>query len=121
VNLSAQLCQQLVRLPLLGCVAFAQHLVEKFARPVLVAHLLVRLRQIELGGDFLPLGIRLRVAAGCAVCVAGYFGINPPGFVAQVVAFAFFCTAWPLTRAGRASARRSESRGAREASDAAAV
>jgi cation/acetate symporter len=30
-----------------------------------------------------------RVAAGCAVCVAGYFGINPPGFVAQVVAFAF--------------------------------
>jgi len=30
-----------------------------------------------------------RVAAACAVCVAGYFGINPPGFVAQVVAFAF--------------------------------
>jgi len=30
-----------------------------------------------------------RVAAGIAVCVAGYFGINPPGFVAQVVAFAF--------------------------------
>jgi cation/acetate symporter len=30
-----------------------------------------------------------RVAAGVAVCVAGYFGINPPGFVAQVVAFAF--------------------------------
>ena len=30
-----------------------------------------------------------RVAAGLAVCVAGYFGINPPGFVAQVVAFAF--------------------------------
>jgi cation/acetate symporter len=24
-----------------------------------------------------------------AVCVAGYFGINPPGFVGQVVAFAF--------------------------------
>lgn len=24
-----------------------------------------------------------------AVCVAEYFGINPPGFVAQVVAFAF--------------------------------
>ncbi|MEM7050549.1 MAG: sodium:solute symporter family protein [Acidobacteriota bacterium] len=24
-----------------------------------------------------------------AVCVAGYFGINPPGFVAEVVAFAF--------------------------------
>ncbi len=30
-----------------------------------------------------------RVAAGFAVCIAGYFGINPPGFVAQVVAFAF--------------------------------
>ena len=30
-----------------------------------------------------------RIAAAAAVCVAGYFGINPPGFVAQVVAFAF--------------------------------
>lgn len=30
-----------------------------------------------------------RIAAACAVVVAGYFGINPPGFVAQVVAFAF--------------------------------
>jgi len=30
-----------------------------------------------------------RCAAAGAVCVAGYFGINPPGFVAQVVAFAF--------------------------------
>ncbi len=30
-----------------------------------------------------------RVAAGLAVIMAGYFGINPPGFVAQVVAFAF--------------------------------
>lgn len=30
-----------------------------------------------------------RVAAGFAVVVAGYFGIRPPGFVAQVVAFAF--------------------------------
>jgi cation/acetate symporter len=30
-----------------------------------------------------------RVAAGVAVVVAGYFGMNPPGFVAQVVAFAF--------------------------------
>ncbi|MBL4622824.1 MAG: cation acetate symporter [Immundisolibacteraceae bacterium] len=30
-----------------------------------------------------------RIAAGLAVVVAGYFGINPPGFVAQVVAFAF--------------------------------
>jgi cation/acetate symporter len=30
-----------------------------------------------------------RVAAAFAVVIAGYFGINPPGFVAQVVAFAF--------------------------------
>ncbi|GAB4419686.1 MAG: cation acetate symporter [Bacteroidia bacterium] len=30
-----------------------------------------------------------RIAAMAAVVVAGYFGINPPGFVAQVVAFAF--------------------------------
>ena len=33
--------------------------------------------------------VAARVSAGLAVCVAGYFGINPPGFVAQVVAFAF--------------------------------
>ena len=30
-----------------------------------------------------------RMAAAAAVVVAGYLGINPPGFVAQVVAFAF--------------------------------
>jgi len=30
-----------------------------------------------------------RIAAGVAVVIAGYFGIHPPGFVAQVVAFAF--------------------------------
>lgn len=30
-----------------------------------------------------------RVAAGLAVLVAGYFGIHPPGFVAEVVALAF--------------------------------
>jgi cation/acetate symporter len=30
-----------------------------------------------------------RIAAAAAVVIAGYFGINPPGFVAQVVAFAF--------------------------------
>jgi cation/acetate symporter len=30
-----------------------------------------------------------RLSAALAVVVAGYFGINPPGFVAQVVAFAF--------------------------------
>ena len=33
--------------------------------------------------------IAARIAAGVAVCIAGYFGINPPGFVGQVVAFAF--------------------------------
>jgi cation/acetate symporter len=30
-----------------------------------------------------------RIAAGAAVVVAGYLGIRPPGFVAEVVAFAF--------------------------------
>jgi len=30
-----------------------------------------------------------RVAAGAAVLFAGYLGVNPPGYVAQVVAFAF--------------------------------
>lgn len=30
-----------------------------------------------------------RMAAAVAIMIAGYFGINPPGFVAQVVAFAF--------------------------------
>lgn len=33
--------------------------------------------------------IAARIAAGIAVCIAGYFGINPLGFVSQVVAFAF--------------------------------
>lgn len=30
-----------------------------------------------------------RIMVGIAIIIAGYFGINPPGFVAQVVAFAF--------------------------------
>ncbi|MBM3422296.1 MAG: cation acetate symporter [Chlorobi bacterium] len=30
-----------------------------------------------------------RIAVAVAIVIAGYFGINPPGFVAQVVAFAF--------------------------------
>lgn len=30
-----------------------------------------------------------RISIAVAVVIAGYFGINPPGFVAQVVAFAF--------------------------------
>lgn len=33
--------------------------------------------------------VAARVAAGAAVVVAGYLGIDPPGFVAEVVAFAF--------------------------------
>ena len=33
--------------------------------------------------------IAARISAFFAVCVAGYFGINPPGFVAAVVALAF--------------------------------
>ena len=33
--------------------------------------------------------VAARLAAVAAVCVAGYFGINPPGFVAAVVALAF--------------------------------
>jgi cation/acetate symporter len=33
--------------------------------------------------------VAARIAAGAAVLVAGYLGIHPPGFVAQVVAFAF--------------------------------
>lgn len=33
--------------------------------------------------------IAARLSAVIAVCVAGYFGINPPGFVAAVVALAF--------------------------------
>ena len=30
-----------------------------------------------------------RIAAASAIAIAGYLGVNPPGFVAQVVAFAF--------------------------------
>ena len=33
--------------------------------------------------------VAARLAALVAVCVAGYFGINPPGFVAATVALAF--------------------------------
>jgi len=33
--------------------------------------------------------IAARMAAGAAVLVAGYLGVHPPGYVAQVVAFAF--------------------------------
>lgn len=30
-----------------------------------------------------------RIMVGFSIAIAGYFGVNPPGFVAQVVAFAF--------------------------------
>ncbi len=53
-----------------------------------VAHDLMKktfLPQISEKGEL----VTARVAAGLAVVVAGYFGINPPGFVAQVVALAF--------------------------------
>ena len=50
----------------------------------------------DLGKSFLLPGLTearelllARFAAGASVIVAGYFGIYPPGFVAQVVAFAF--------------------------------
>ena len=33
--------------------------------------------------------VAARISAGVAVVIAGYLGINPPGFVAEVVAFAF--------------------------------
>ena len=33
--------------------------------------------------------VTARISATVAVCIAGYFGINPPGFVAAVVALAF--------------------------------
>ncbi|MEM0929336.1 MAG: sodium:solute symporter family protein [Pseudomonadota bacterium] len=44
-----------------------------------------------------------RCAAVVAICVAGYFGINPPGFVAQVVALAFglaACSLFPAIMMG---------------------
>ena len=49
-----------------------------------------------------------RLMIGIAVCIAGYFGINPPGFVAQVVAFAFGLAAssfFPIIVLGIFSAR----------------
>src|SRR2546422_957886 len=55
-----QLGQQLLRLALLHAVAVLQHLVEQLPRAVLVSHHLVRLGEIELGGDFLP----FRIGAG---------------------------------------------------------
>ncbi|RKU13394.1 cation acetate symporter [Candidatus Poribacteria bacterium] len=53
-----------------------------------IAHDLLKrelVQEISEKGELLA----ARIAAGIAVCIAGYFGINPPGFVGQVVAFAF--------------------------------
>ena len=44
-----------------------------------------------------------RLAAVAAICVAGYFGINPPGFVAIVVALAFGLAAASIFPAPRSS------------------
>jgi cation/acetate symporter len=52
--------------------------------------------------------VAARVAAGAAVLVAGYLGVNPPGFVAEVVAFAFGLAAssfFPVIIAGIFSRR----------------
>src|SRR2546421_12034438 len=56
-GISAQFGEELLRLPLLLAVAVLHDFVEKIARAVLVAHLLVRFREIELGGHFLPLWV----------------------------------------------------------------
>ena len=53
-----------------------------------IAHDLLK-REIRPGISEKGELIAARIAAGVAVCIAGYFGINPPGFVGQVVAFAF--------------------------------
>ncbi len=53
-----------------------------------IAHDLLKrelVQEISEKGELLA----ARISAGVAVCIAGYFGINPPGFVGQVVAFAF--------------------------------
>lgn len=54
----------------------------------------------SISHDFMKRGLKMdlndkgelraaRIAAAIAVVIAGYFGINPPGYVAAVVAFAF--------------------------------
>lgn len=53
-----------------------------------VAHDLLKKSLVPSISDRAEL-LAARIAAGFAVVVAGYFGIRPPGFVAQVVAFAF--------------------------------
>src|SRR5262249_489446 len=53
----AELGEQLLTGALLRRVAVLHDLVEQLARPVLVAHLLVGLREVELGRPLLPLWI----------------------------------------------------------------
>src|SRR5450759_3635542 len=60
---SAQGREHGLRLLLLGRVALLQHFFEEFARPVLVAHLLVGLSQVELGCHLLPVCISGRGGA----------------------------------------------------------
>src|SRR5450759_2999597 len=60
---SAQGREHGLRLLLLGRVALLQHFFEEFARPVLVAHLLVGIGQVELGCHLLPVCISGRGGA----------------------------------------------------------
>jgi len=53
-----------------------------------ISHDLIK-KQIDPGITERTELIWARIAAGFAVIVAGYFGINPPGFVAATVALAF--------------------------------
>lgn len=53
-----------------------------------VAHDLIK-KQINPGISEKSELLAARISAGVAVVIAGIFGIYPPGFVAQVVAFAF--------------------------------
>ncbi|ABB23374.1 sodium:solute symporter family protein [Pelodictyon luteolum] len=53
-----------------------------------IAHDLVK-KQLNPGISEKSELLFARVAVAVAIVIAGYFGINPPGFVAEVVAFAF--------------------------------
>src|SRR4051812_39868194 len=50
---------------LLRVVAFVHHFLQQLSRAFLVAHFLVGLGEIELGGDLLPMRIGLRRSAAC--------------------------------------------------------
>src|SRR5262245_32682343 len=56
----SQCVQHLLRLLLLRGVALLDDLVQELARAVLVAHLLVRLGEVELGSHLLPAGVYRR-------------------------------------------------------------